>query len=43
MGTQLNQFQNVHIAAQKLVLVVGLGLKITDWLGYHTGELCVLY
>lgn len=39
---QLDDLQQVHVAAQQLVLIVGVASEFTDWSGHHTWKLRVL-
>ena len=40
--SKLNQFQEIDVRLQQLVLVVGSTLKVSDRLGHYPRELCVL-
>lgn len=39
---QLDYLEQVHIAAQQLVLVVSIASEFSDWSGNNTWKLCVL-
>ena len=41
--SQLDQLEQVHIALEQLILVVGGTLELPNWFSYHSRKLCVLW
>lgn len=39
---ELDDFEQIHVAAMQLVLVLRIAAEFTDWPGYDAWEFCVL-